>query len=109
MDFNEYQKKALETAAYSDSYAIIYPALKLSGEAGEVSEKVGKILRDKGGNFKTEGFVEDIKKELGDVLWYIAAMASDLGLTLDEIASHNIQKLADRKNRGVIQGSGDNR
>jgi NTP pyrophosphatase (non-canonical NTP hydrolase) len=108
MDFNSYQQKAAETAIYPVSYAITYPALGLSGEAGEVAEKVKKILRDKNGLPTPEDKIE-IKKELGDVLWYIAALARDFGLSMDDIATANIEKLASRKNRGVLQGSGDNR
>jgi NTP pyrophosphatase (non-canonical NTP hydrolase) len=103
MTFKEYQDQARKTAIYPASHAIIYPALGLSGESGEVAEKVKKWVRD--GNLDGLG----IAKELGDVLWYIAAIAGDLDLDLDEIAEMNIQKLSDRASRGKIQGSGDNR
>lgn len=108
MNLNEYQEKAVATAIYPQEYAIIYPALKLSGEAGEVSEKIGKALRDRGGQMP-EAFRLELAKELGDVLWYIAAMARDLGLDLETIARMNVEKLADRQKRGVLGGSGDNR
>jgi len=108
MNFKEYQEKALSSAVYGVMARIIYPALKLNGEAGEVAEKVGKVLRDNGGVF-TDEIKAAIGKEIGDVLWYCAALAHDLGLNLDDIAEGNIAKLADRKTRGVIQGSGDNR
>jgi NTP pyrophosphatase (non-canonical NTP hydrolase) len=75
----------------------------LTGEAGEVAEKVKKMVRD--GTLDTEG----LKKELGDVLWYLAALASDLGVTLEEVAAGNVTKLRSRAERGVIGGSGDNR
>jgi len=106
MSFNEYQSKAKETAIYKNK--IIYPTLGLCGEAGEVAEKVKKVLRDNNSVFTDEKRVE-IKKELGDVLWYISAIASDLDLTLGEIAEENIIKLFSRKERSVITGSGDNR
>lgn len=108
MNFDEYQEKALSTKRYSEKFNIVYPALKLNGEAGEVAEKIGKILRDKDATFSEEDLFE-IAKELGDVLWYINALANDIGFTLEEIAEINIKKLADRANRNMIGGSGDNR
>ena len=109
MDFNEYQKKARSTAIYKAEHMIIYPALKLAGEAGEVAEKVGKVLRDNDGNFANTETIESIEKELGDVLWYVANLSMDLGITLDEVAELNIKKLADRAERNKLQGSGDER
>ena len=103
MDLNDYQLKAIGMAIYPTGYRIIYPTLGLTGEAGEVAEKVKKTLRDGGLN------VEGLRKELGDVLWYLAALARDLGLTLEEIAQENLKKLQDRKDRGVLKGSGDDR
>lgn len=103
MNFTEYQYKARETAIYPLEYSIIYPALGLVGEAGEVAEKIKKYLRDK------TLVIEDIEKELGDVLWYIANLAEDLGISLEKVAEINIQKLSDRKKRNTLQGSGDNR
>lgn len=115
MNFNEYQEKALETAIYPTTYVesstpanYIYPALGLVGEAGEVVEKVKKLIRDKGGEFNKDD-VEAIKKELGDVLWYVSVLASEFSISLDEIAEANIKKLASRKKRGKLKGSGDNR
>jgi len=108
MELNEYQEAALSTAVFDEEYAILYPALKLAGEAGEVAEKVGKVLRDKGGVF-SEDVLEDLSKEVSDVLWYIAAMAEGIGYTLEEIGQINLDKLQDRKKRGTIRGSGDNR
>lgn len=106
MNINEYQKQAAETAIYQDK--IIYPTLGLTGEAGEIANKVKKILRDNAGEI-----VEDVRQnlisELGDVLWYVAALATDLKVELSEVANKNIDKLNSRKNRGVINGSGDNR
>ena len=104
MRLNEYQKLALSTAIFPDQWKIIYPALKLAGEAGEVAEKVGKSLR---GDKPLDP--EDLCKELGDVLWYIAALAHGLGYTLDQVAQMNVDKLSGRSTRGTLKGSGDNR
>lgn len=109
MTLNEYQKGAMSTAIFKEEHKYVYPALKLAGEAGEVAEKVGKVLRDKGGNF-TDPFVkDDLVKELGDVLWYIAALAKSLDVTLETVAQINLTKLASRAERNLIHGSGDNR
>lgn len=120
MNMDEYQDAALATAIYP--VPVVYPALKLAGEAGEVAEKIGKLVRDKGlmaevspGLFALnidtlgEETVESLKKELGDVLWYVAALSHDLGLSLGEVAKANVEKLASRARRGVLTGSGDNR
>lgn len=103
---NTYQQKALEYAIYPQP--IVYPALGINGEAGEIAEKVKKVLRDKEGVFGDAERLE-IAKEVSDVLWYVAALADDLGYTLAEIAEMNINKLESRKDRGVLGGSGDNR
>ena len=111
MDLNQYQELALKTAIYpgQKSFAgLIYTTLKLNGEAGEIAEKVGKVLRDAGGVL-LPGTREELRKELGDVLWYVAAMASELGVDLDFIAKLNIQKLTSRAERNMLGGSGDNR
>lgn len=105
---NEYQKAALETAIYPKEYRIIYPALGINGEAGEVADKVKKIIRDRDSVFDAVTLAE-LMKECGDVLWYVATLAHDLGFTLEEVAAENIKKLKSRKQRGVIGGSGDNR
>lgn len=108
MNFSEYQEAARKTAIYPDlGNNLWYPALGL-GESGECQNIVKKIYRDKDGVFDL-GDVQSIIKELGDQLWYIAAMASELDVDLDDVARWNIDKLADRKDRGVINGSGDNR
>ena len=107
MNLNTYQQKALETAIYPEQYKIIYPALGLNGEAGEVAEKVKKIMRGDGG--LTEERRADIALELGDVLWYVATCASDLGYSLEEIAKMNIKKLAMRQKKGLLGGNGDHR
>lgn len=109
MNFNEYQKEARKTAIYPDiDDNITYPALGLCGEAGEVAEKVKKIIRDNNGawDYKNQ---DDIEKELGDCLWYIANLASEFELSLGDIASVNILKLNSRQKRGVLKGSGDDR
>jgi len=122
MEFKEYQEKASTTAIYLEKFKMIYdnlpePVIKYLGlsytanglgEVGEIQGKVKKILRDQGGNV-TEENKEDLKKELGDVLWYVASMASELGISMDDIATSNIEKLFSRKERNVLNGSGDNR
>ena len=109
MDFNEYQQAARETAQYPDmGRNIYYPTLGLAGEAGEVAEKIKKLMRDNDGIMTTERR-EALKKELGDVLWYVAAMCSELNLSMGQVAGDNVAKLRDRKSRGAIQGDGDNR
>jgi len=108
LDFATYQKQALTTAVYPGRGEgnFTYPALGLAGETGEVCEKLKKVIRDEGGK------VTDEKKsllamELGDVLWYIATLSSELGLDMEEVAAGNLAKLAARKNAGKIHGSGD--
>jgi len=109
MDFKEYQEKSKETAIYPNrGHNFIYPTLGLTGESGEVAEKIKKVLRDKNGVIDEETR-EEIKKELGDVLWYLAQIASELNLSLDEVAKFNLKKLASRKARNKLHGSGDNR
>lgn len=109
MTLEEYQKKSRTTALYPKvGENFIYPTLGLAGEAGEVAEKIKKILRDKAGVASATDRVE-IAKELGDVLWYVAQIATELGLSLDSIASTNLAKLASRQERGKLTGSGDNR
>lgn len=108
MTLNEYMQAALETAVYPEEYRIIYPALGMTGEAGEVADKVKKVIRDDNQNFSAARKIE-IAKEVGDVLWFCATMAHDLGFTLEEVGIINIEKLKSRKERDVIGGSGDNR
>lgn len=108
MTLNEYQQHALETAIYPDSSRIIYPTLGLTGEAGEVADKVKKVIRDSHEEFTPEKRLE-IAKEIGDVLWYCATLARDLGYELDDIAQMNVDKLRSRMQRNIISGSGDNR
>lgn len=106
MNIDTYQEQASETAIYKDK--MIYPTLGLAGEAGEIANKVKKILRDNSGDLE-ESVRENLIYELGDVLWYVAALATDLKVELSEVARRNVEKLNSRKNRGVIGGSGDNR
>lgn len=109
MTFNEYQKESRKTAIYPDAGKnFIYPTLGLAGESGEVAEKIKKVIRDKGGIID-ETTKQEIAKELGDVLWYVSQIASELGLSLEDVASENIKKLFSRKDRGVLNGNGDNR
>jgi NTP pyrophosphatase (non-canonical NTP hydrolase) len=108
MTFNEYQTNAVKTAIYGEGNKVVYPTLGLCGEAGEVAEKIKKVIRDKGGVFSPESVIE-IKKELSDVLWYLANIANDLGITLDDVAVTNLEKLESRRARNLIHGSGDNR
>mgnify|MGYP003626805125 FL=1 len=103
LDMEEYQKIAADTAVYSSKHAVIYPALGLAAEAGEVANKVKKILRD--GDFDRKAIAD----EIGDCLWYIAALCRDLNVSMNDVARANLTKLEDRKKRGVISGSGDNR
>jgi len=107
-DFNAYQRMAAKTAIYPDEHRILYPALGLAGEAGEVANKVKKLIRD-GPDGRPDDWREQISSEIGDVLWYCAALATDLNLTLGMIASQNEKKLSARKKSGTIGGSGDNR
>lgn len=109
MSFDEYQKEAKKTADYPIiGKPIIYPTIGLAGEAGEVANKVKKIFRDGNGELTSEQ-KNDIAAELGDVLWYVAQIATELNLPLSEVASMNLKKLKSRKDRGQISGSGDNR
>jgi len=109
MDFQEYQKQAGKTSIFpKDGRAYVYAVLGLSGETGEVAEKVKKIIVNNGGVISEEARAE-IKKELGDVLWYLSQLATELGLSLDEVAVENVRKIHDRMKRGVLKGDGDNR
>jgi NTP pyrophosphatase (non-canonical NTP hydrolase) len=108
MQFNEYQQAALSTAIYTDRHRVIYPALGLASEAGEVAGKIKKVLRDADGDFERAP-LDAISDELGDVLWYVAVLAADLGLSLEEIAADNLAKLEARMGRGTSGGAGDRR
>ncbi|HET9590869.1 MAG TPA: nucleoside triphosphate pyrophosphohydrolase family protein [Anaerolineales bacterium] len=109
MNFSDYQTKSRKTAGYpAIGHTIIYPTLGLVNEAGEVAGKIKKVFRDKGGQINEETR-QALKAELGDVLWYLAQIATELDLSLDDIAEANIAKLYDRLERGKIRGEGDNR
>jgi len=103
MGLDDYQKLAAKTAIYKSTHSILYPALGLAGEAGEVANKVKKMLRD--GDFDRQA----IAAEVGDVLWYVAALCRDLNIDLQDIAMGNLEKLYGRKARGTLTGSGDTR
>lgn len=107
LTINGYQLEALSTAIYK--HPVIYPTIGLAGEAGEVSDKVKKVLRDHDSDFKDDDIRRGIALELGDVLWYVATLARDLGFTLQEVATLNINKLRSRAERGKLSGSGDER
>ena len=109
MQLNEYQDKARTYAVYPEDHRITYPALGLVGEAGEIANKVKKIMR---GDVKPENMEQkklEVASEIGDVLWYCAALAQDLGISLSVIATQNLDKLEGRKQRDVIHGDGDTR
>jgi NTP pyrophosphatase (non-canonical NTP hydrolase) len=122
MTLNEYQSQAESTAVYPGmkhppkgeptgdmvDQAIVYLALKLSGEAGEVGEKIAKVERDNNGIID-QPKRQELEKELGDVLWYVAMLSRELCLDLDDVAKINLAKLRDRQERGTLKGSGDNR
>jgi NTP pyrophosphatase (non-canonical NTP hydrolase) len=103
MEISTYQSGAHRTALYPQNAKIIYPALGLAGEAGEVANQVKKILRDNAGELTAERRAKIID-ELGDVLWYAAALATDIGVNLEEVAEANLAKLAMRFESGAIQG-----
>lgn len=106
--FDGYTEIALTTKIYNEKYKYIYTALGLVNESGEVAGKIKKILRDNDGVFTDEN-KKEIAKELGDVLWYLAVLSDELGINLSKIAKMNLEKLLNRKERGVLKGSGDNR
>lgn len=108
VELSEYQRRSRATAAYPREAWLAYPALGLAGEAGEVAEHAKKAIRDDGEEVGEERRAA-MSKELGDVLWYVAQLATELDLDLDQIAEQNLEKLASRQRRGVLSGSGDER
>ena len=111
--FDDYQEKIIKTDAYRHTGNVLHPAMLekimgLTGEAGEVSDKFKKIIRDKGGMISKEDR-EEIAKELGDTLWYISSIARYLDIPLSEVAGKYVEKLYSRMKRGVLAGDGDNR
>ena len=105
-NLNNYQMQARTFAVYPEHMKVTYPTLGLTGEAGEVADKVKKIYRDGRDDAEFRG---EIAKEIGDVLWYCAVLADDLGFSLQQVAEMNIYKLKSRKAAGKIGGSGDDR
>ncbi len=108
MELSAYQRRARSTAEYPRQARLAYPALGLAGEAGEVAEHIKKAIRDDDGVVSAERRAA-VTKELGDVLWYVAQIATELDLDLEEIARVNLEKLRSRQRRGVLAGSGDDR
>ena len=109
MNFSDYQKRSRATAQYpSIGHPVIYPVLGLANEAGEVAGKIKKVFRDKGGEISAETR-DALQAELGDVLWYLAQVCTELDISMDEVAESNLAKLLDRQARGKIRGDGDNR
>ena len=108
-DFQTYQRESRKTwSVIHVDHSIVYPTLGLTNEAGEVAGKIKKLFRGKGGVISEEDR-QALKQELGDVLWYLTQICTELGLSLDEVASANIEKLFSRLERGQIRGEGDNR
>jgi NTP pyrophosphatase (non-canonical NTP hydrolase) len=108
LELSEYQRLSRRTAEYPRAAWLSYPALGLAGEAGEVAEHAKKTIRDDAGEVSDERRAK-MSKELGDVLWYVAQLASELELDLDQVAQANLDKLLSRQQRGVLSGSGDDR
>lgn len=123
MTFDDYEQKTQPTVTYPEgkflvqseagdlvqiNIGMMYCCLKLSGECGEFTEKVGKIIRDKQGAISPQDR-EQLEKELGDILWYLTRLAVHLDLSLESVAQTNLEKLSSRLERGTLQGSGDDR
>lgn len=110
MNFNDYQKKALTTATVTEDFvtSVHYHVLGLVSESGEVADKIKKVVRNEDGDFSKLD-MQDFKKELGDVMWYLAMLCTVFGLDMGDVAQTNLDKLADRMNRNVIKSTGDNR
>ena len=109
MRLSDYQARSRATAVYPNAGSnLLYPTLGLCGEAGEVAEKIKKMVRDDGGELSADRR-DALAKELGDVLWYVAQLATEADLDLDDIAAANLEKLLSRQRRQVLQGSGDDR
>lgn len=109
MDMDDFQRAARTTAVYpAQGENLVYPVLGLAGEAGELAGKLSKAIRDDGGEVHPERR-EALVDELGDVLWFVAQVATELQVGLDEVARRNLDKLAARRERGVLGGSGDGR
>jgi NTP pyrophosphatase (non-canonical NTP hydrolase) len=109
MTFDDYQRESADTAVYPSALFRIYPTLGLCGESGEIAEKVKKLYRDRKGDVPSQRWLDDLEQEVGDVLWYLAAICRDFGISMDDAAQWNLSKLKSRKERNVLSGSGDNR
>jgi NTP pyrophosphatase (non-canonical NTP hydrolase) len=108
MNFSDYQKFTRETAVYPADIKLLYCALGLVDEAGEVAGKIKKLYRDKGG-IVDEAYTKEIAKEIGDVLWYAARLLDELDVDLQDAAEMNVAKLTSRLERNKLHGDGDNR
>lgn len=109
MEFDRYQEESGKTAIYPDrGRNFVYPTLGLAGETGEVAEKIKKVIRDKGG-IVDDATRDALRKELGDVLWYVAQLCTELNLSMADVAEKNIEKLLSRQKRGRLSGDGDSR
>jgi NTP pyrophosphatase (non-canonical NTP hydrolase) len=109
MEFDRYQEESGKTAIYPDrGKNFVYPTLGLAGETGEVAEKIKKVIRDKGG-IVDDATRDALRKELGDVLWYVAQLCTELDLSMADVAEKNIEKLLSRQKRGRLSGDGDSR
>jgi NTP pyrophosphatase (non-canonical NTP hydrolase) len=106
LTLSDYQQTARKTLLVENEHLLAYLALGLGGEAGEIQNKLKKVLR---GDYSADTIKDDLGAELGDVLWYLAVLAETLGLDLGSIAQANLDKLASRQQRGQIRGSGDER
>ncbi len=107
--FGDYQRQSRSTwNLVRTDHPIVYPTLGLTNEAGEVAGKVKKIFRDKDGTISNADR-DALRSELGDVLWYLTQICTDLGITLQEVADENLRKLAARASRGTLGGEGDGR
>lgn len=109
LTFAAYEQAASATRIYGEGQRVVYPTIGLAGETGEVADKVKKVIRDHGGDFSDPTCRQEIAKELGDVLWYLNAIAVDMGYSLQDIALMNISKIQSRQRRDAIHGQGDNR
>ena len=109
MKFNKYQKFVRKISFYPNvGNNLSYPALGLAGETGEVCDKIKKVIRDDGGKLSKK-VKQEITKELGDILFYIAAQCNELDIKFSEVVKANVEKIMSRKKRNKLMGSGDNR
>ena len=106
--FNEYQSAAVQTAVYPELIGLMYVTIGLAGETGEVAEKIKKLYRDKNGELDDD-YRDLIAKEIGDCLWYLAMLCTELDVSFEDVANGNIAKLRSRMAQGTIKGNGDDR